>query len=88
MSKELKNGNEEVVQGGPSSGELFVLFINSLPKTRPQITENKKELDTQSNMFVDDLNSVIGGNTQAELIKNIQTEFNRIYQDLPGVSCP
>ena len=39
-STELLSGEDGVVQRGPSSGELFVLFVNSLPMN-PEASKNK-----------------------------------------------
>ena len=36
-SQTIQCGSEGVVQGGPSSGELFVIFLNSLPITQFQL---------------------------------------------------
>ena len=38
--------------------------------------------DSNSNMFVDDLNSVITAKTESELIMKIQLEFKRIQDYL------
>ena len=74
----LPCGDEGVVQGGPSSGELFIIFLNSLPlESIPAVAEANKQVAT-SNMFVDDHTSVVSGNTEEELLKNIQQEFIRI----------
>ena len=81
-SKVLLCGKEGVVQGGPSSGELFVLFLNSLPLNAIPAVANDASFCASSNMFVDDLSSVISGSTEEELLINIQAEFERIHQYL------
>ena len=81
-TKELLSGDEGVVQGGPSSGELFVIFLNNLPIKIPPKELIDKKPNTQSNMFVDDHNSVIGGKNMDDLTKNIKQEFDRIYDFL------
>ena len=74
-SQTIQCGSEGVVQGGPSSGELFVIFLNSLPiYSIPAVAT--------SNMFVDDLSSVISGETEADLTKNVIEEFNRVQEYL------
>ena len=91
-SAELPSGEDGVVQGGPSSGELFVLFLNSLPvnfdkseSTQPapqQDAIGQIINDSNSNEFVDDLNSVVSTNNEDELNKKIIMEFDRIHDYL------
>ena len=71
-----------VVQGGPSSGELFIIFLNSLPIESIPTMKKEMEKNATSNQFVDDLNSVVTGNNEEELRINIQKEFNRIQEFL------
>ena len=81
-SSTLKCGPEGVVQGGPSSGELFVIFLNTLPIASLPATKRPVEANASSNQFVDDLNSVISGTNEEELNVNIQNEFLRIHNYL------
>ena len=80
------------MQGGPSSGELFVLYVNSLPvnqiqksikKTKQKTTTPNTPInDASSNEFVDDLNSVISAKNETDLNIKIQAEFMRIHEYL------
>ena len=81
-SKERQCGPEGVVQGGPSSGELFVIFMNSLPINLKKVAHKDRVVDAESNEFVDDLNSVVSGNTEDGLVANIKIEFERIQNHL------
>ena len=79
-SATLPNGDDGVVQGGPSSGELFVIFVNSLPISATEMCEDTKEKagETTSNMFIDDLSSVSSADSEEELNTCIKKEFQRI----------
>ena len=87
----LPSGEDGVVQGGPSSGELFILFLNSLPVNPTATRVSTKETNTKvkdpandasSNEFIDDLSSVISANTEEELNCKIKIEFQRIHDYL------
>ena len=74
-SKILPTGSQGVVQGGPSSGLLFNIYINSMPA---QVNNQTLALNTSqstSKQYVDDGTIIARGRNLAELKLNIEADF-------------
>ena len=76
----LPSGNTGVIQGAQSSGELFLIYLNNLPDLGKD--KNVNQNTPISKQFVDDLNSVISGKDNEELMKNILKEYKRLEKIL------
>ena len=71
-----------VVQGGKSSGELFLYYLNDLPL---QLNIKLNPNDNGSSIgkeFVDDVNILSKAPTIPELIKQVQSDFSKIHNYL------
>ena len=79
QSEVVEMGGNGVIQGAPSSGDLFLIFLNNLPDAEKSTTE---KITTLSKQFVDDINSVIMAKTNSELMKRTLQEYKRIERQL------
>ena len=68
-------GENSVIQGAPSSGDFFLIFLNNLPDMDKAIEETDNPSTKQ---FVDDINSVIVAKTNEELKIKILKEYLRL----------
>ena len=74
----LRTGGQGVVQGGPSSGLLFNIYVNELPE---QVNEGKttsSPSDASEKQFVDDGTLISKGKSHEELVKNVKRDFKAI----------
>ena len=84
-STSLKTGDYGVIQGSPSSGELFNYFLNDLPdqvKTATEKTPIQEQQDSASDGFVDDLSVVSQGKNQVELMARVKQDYHKIEEYL------
>ena len=77
-STPMMTGNQGVVQGGPSSGQFFNIYIDELPtQVNGGITPKTSSCST-SKQYVDDGTIISRGRTLEELKKNIVRDFKGI----------
>ena len=74
-SQPILTGSLGVVQGGPSSGFLFNLYINNLPSQVNGGQLATTTIHTTEKQFVDDGTLVVRGNSLTELKCNITKEY-------------
>ena len=72
MSPPLATGDYGVVQGAPSSGQLFNIYINTLPTVVNQGCPATLPHHSTHKQYVDDGSVVVRGRTEEELKKNIK----------------
>ena len=78
-SHPLEMGDNGVIQGAPSSGDFFLMFLNNLPDMGKSPTE---KIHTKSKQFVDDINSVIKAKSNSELMARTLKEYQRLERNL------
>ena len=76
MSATLTSGTQGVVQGGASSGELFLIYLNDIPECTPRPGQPKQRVT--ASQYVDDVTLVAWGKTPEELQATLQAS----YQDM------
>ena len=76
----LETGARGVVQGGSSSGDLFLIYLNNIPECRPRDDQEKPSV--WASQFVDDINLVVHSKTEASLQSALQASFSNIEEDL------
>ena len=77
-----KTGPNGVVQGGKSSGELFLYYLNDLPlQLNQQITIDDKG-NSSGKEFVDDVNILSRATTMEKLLKQVSSDFIKVQQYL------
>ena len=81
-SGKLTSGNYGVIQGGPSSGELFNIFLNDLPD-QVNMKQTKPDMqDSVGNMFIDDLTVVTKANNEKELMIKVKEDYLNVEKYL------
>ena len=78
----LETGPYGVVQGGRSSGELFLYFLNDLPLQLAKKTDPKDTCDSTGKEFVDDVNILTKATTIPKLLKQVELDYNKLHQYL------
>ena len=81
-SPPIQMGEEGVIQGNISSGDLFVIFVNDMPISSIKGIKNNKQTEITSKMFVDDANSLISATSDNELLVKLKCEFVRMQKYL------
>ena len=76
MSTTLMSGEQGVIQGGSSSGDLFLLYLNDLPLCLPRPGMDKPNVS--ASMYVDDVTIVAFANS----ISALQTTLQNAYLDM------
>ena len=74
-SSPLMTGGQGVVQGGPSSGLLFNIYINDLPDQVNGLKQPTTSLCSTEKQYVDDGTIVVRGKNIRELKKNIIRDY-------------
>ena len=78
----LKNGPFGVVQGGKSSGELFLYYLNELPFQLSLKIDIKDKADSTRKEFVDDLSILAKAATMEKLLIQLRFDFEKVSQYL------
>ena len=81
-SEAKETGDQGVVQGGPSSGNFFNIYINKLPAEVNFGRTATKLVESTHKQYVDDGSTVARGKTLAQLKHNIKDDFVRIQKYL------
>ena len=81
-STPLPSGNKGVVQGGPSSGLLFNIYINELPTVVNGGSVASQPLHSTHKQYVDDGSVIARGRTLNELKSNLEDDFKNIQSFL------
>ena len=79
-SSVLATGKQGVVQGGPSSGLLFNIYINSMPAQVNNRTVAIEPSQSTCKQYVDDGTIIVRGKSISQLRRNIISDF-RAVQD-------
>ena len=77
-SEILSMGEQGVIQGSPSSGNLFTLYINQLPaQVKPKLNtqQKKSKLDSCAKEYVDDLNTITKGKNMNMLKEKLVEDY-------------
>ena len=77
-SETVKMGLNGVVQGGPSSGELFTLYVNDLPTQVNNCQEPINIDDSDGQEFVDDTEIIVKAASFEELTTKIEVEYKAL----------
>ena len=77
-SDTLLTGNNGVVQGGESSGQLFLIYLNDLPNQVNIKRTCKEKEKNEAKEFVDDVNLIIKAKNDQELKKQVEKEYEAI----------
>ena len=81
-STTLATGPYGVVQGGKSSGELFLYFLNNLPTQLEVKIADDDKASSVGKEFVDDINIVAKAPTFEKLIIQVKYDFTKIQDFL------
>ena len=74
----LKTGPNGVVQGGKSSGELFLYYLNDLPLQLAKKIELTDKGNSVGKEFVDDISILSRATSIPKLIEQVQQDFSKI----------
>ena len=77
-SPAVPTGDQGVVQGGPSSGKFFNIYIDKLPAVVNQGKLATTPAQSTHKQYVDDGSTVARGATEEQLVRNITEDFGRI----------
>ena len=81
-SETIATGPYGVVQGGKSSGELFLIYLNDLPL---QLTKKASKNDPANSVgkeFVDDISILARAKTIPKLLKQLKSDYTKISEYL------
>ena len=81
-SENLELGDKGVIQGSPSSGEIFTHYVNELPLQVNEGKPSQDDNDSEGVEFVDDLNVVVKADTIEELKDKIVKEYEAVSKYL------
>ena len=81
-SQTLKNGSFGLVQGGPSSGDIFTYYLNDLPAQVNLKKPQKETIHSNAKDYIDDLNVIAKGKDIKELLQNAKQDYLSIYKYL------
>ena len=80
MSDSISTGEQGVVQGGASSGDLFLIYLNNIPECNPR--PGHHILEVSASQYVDDVTLVVYAKTKTLLQKALQSSYLNIERDL------
>ena len=81
-SATLNTGPNGVVQGGKSSGELFLYYLNDLPHQLALKIAEKDKANSVGKEYVDDISILSKANTLEDLKRQIQFDFLKVKRYL------
>ena len=82
LSETIETGAQGVVQGGASSGDLFLVYLNDVPDCTP--LPGKTRPDADASQYVDDINLVAFGKTKQKLkvaLQDCYLNMERVLSD-------
>ena len=78
MSRFKKTGKRGVIQGGMSSGDLFILFLNDLPNQTTSKCQKTGKNKAFASQYIDDIDIVMSARPNETLQERIQKEYDNM----------